>query len=231
MLKKYDVLQVADEVMTAFGRLGTLFCSDYYGIKPDLITIAKDLTSAYAPLSGVIVADKMRQVLVEGSDHLGSLGHGWTNWAHPICFAAGVPNLELIDEMELETNARETSANFCAELAKTVGAHENVGDVGGDSIRGGSPVRRRRGRTGVLRRLAEDRAAGATAPAAKRRHQPRHAAGRHSWSCPAALPDPRAADLVFEDSVLGQECVCQSLRSITTPQKNRSDHHDNPASN
>ena len=56
MLKKYDVLLIADEVVTGFGRLGTMFGSDHYGIEPDLITIAKGLTSAYAPLSGVIVA-------------------------------------------------------------------------------------------------------------------------------------------------------------------------------
>ena len=66
VLKKYDILLVADEVVTGFGRLGTMFGSDHYGMKPDLITIAKGLTSAYAPLSGSIVADKIWQVLVRG---------------------------------------------------------------------------------------------------------------------------------------------------------------------
>jgi L-2,4-diaminobutyrate transaminase len=134
VLKRYDVLLVADEVVTGFGRLGTMFGSDHYGIKPDLITIAKGLTSAYAPLSGVIVADKVWQVLVQGSDKLGSLGHGWTYAAHPICVAAGVANLELIDEMDLVTNAGETGAYFRAELAKAVGGHKNVGDVRGDGM-------------------------------------------------------------------------------------------------
>ncbi|MGX9176847.1 aminotransferase [Mesorhizobium sp. BHbdii] len=134
VLKKYDVLLVADEVVTGFGRLGTMFGSDHYGIKPDLITIAKGLTSAYAPLSGVIVSDKVWQVLVQGSDKLGSLGHGWTYSAHPICVAAGVANLELIDEMDLVTNAAETGAYFRAELAKAVGGHKNVGEVRGDGM-------------------------------------------------------------------------------------------------
>ena len=58
VLRKYDILLVADEVVTGFGRLGTMFGSDHYGIEPDLITIAKGLTSAYAPLSGVIVSDR-----------------------------------------------------------------------------------------------------------------------------------------------------------------------------
>jgi L-2,4-diaminobutyrate transaminase len=71
---------------------------------------------------------------VQGSDKLGSLGHGWTYAAHPICVAAGVANLELIDEMDLVTNAGETGAYFRAELAKAVGGHKNVGDVRGDGM-------------------------------------------------------------------------------------------------
>lgn len=134
VLKKYDVLLVADEVVTGFGRLGTMFGSGHYGIKPDLITIAKGLTSAYAPLSGVIVADAMWQVLVQGSDTLGPIGHGWTYSAHPICAAAGVANLELIDELGLVENAGSTGAYFREELAKAVGGHANVGDVRGDGM-------------------------------------------------------------------------------------------------
>jgi len=134
VLQKYDVLLVADEVVTGFGRLGTMFGSDHYGMAPDLITIAKGLTSAYAPLSGVIVSDRMWQVLVEGSDRLGSLGHGWTYSAHPICVAAGIANLELVDDMDLPRNARETGAYFRAELANAVAGHRHVGDVRGDGM-------------------------------------------------------------------------------------------------
>ena len=72
VLTKYDILLVADEVVTGFGRLGTMFGSDHYGMEPDLITIAKGLTSAYAPLSGSIVSDRMWQVLVQGSDEFGA---------------------------------------------------------------------------------------------------------------------------------------------------------------
>jgi L-2,4-diaminobutyrate transaminase len=134
VLKKYDILLVADEVVTGFGRLGSMFGSDHYGIDPDLITIAKGLTSAYAPLSGVIVGEKMWKVLVEGSDKLGPIGHGWTYSAHPICAAAGVANLELIDEMGLVKNAGETGAYFRGELAKAVGGHKNVGEVRGEGM-------------------------------------------------------------------------------------------------
>jgi L-2,4-diaminobutyrate transaminase len=134
VLKKYDVLLVADEVVTGFGRLGTMFGSDHYGIKPDLITIAKGLTSAYAPLSGVIVSDKVWNVLVEGSDKLGPIGHGWTYAAHPICAAAGIANLELVDELNLVENAGSTGAYFRSGLAAVLAGHRNVGEVRGDGL-------------------------------------------------------------------------------------------------
>jgi L-2,4-diaminobutyrate transaminase len=134
VLKKYDILLVADEVVTGFGRLGTMFGSDHYGMEPDLITIAKGLTSAYAPLSGSIVSDRMWQVLVQGSDQLGPIGHGWTYSAHPICAAAGVANLKLIDDMNLVQNAGETGAYFRAGLAEALGGHANVGEVRGDGL-------------------------------------------------------------------------------------------------
>ncbi len=134
VLMKYDVLLVADEVVTGFGRLGTMFGSDHYGIRPDLITIAKGLTSAYAPLSGVIVSDKVWNVLVQGSDRLGPIGHGWTYSAHPICAAAGIANLELIDSLELVKHAGEVGAYFRKALAEAVGGHANVGEVRGDGL-------------------------------------------------------------------------------------------------
>ncbi len=134
VLEKYDILLVADEVVTGFGRLGTMFGSDHYGIRPDLITIAKGLTSAYAPLSGVVVSDKVWKVLVQGSDKLGPIGHGWTYSSHPICAAAGVANLELIDEMDLVTNAGEVGAYFRAGLAGAVANHRQVGEVRGDGL-------------------------------------------------------------------------------------------------
>lgn len=134
VLNKYDILLIADEVVTGFGRLGSMFGSDHYGIKPDLITIAKGLTSAYAPLSGVIVGDRVWKVLEQGSDQLGPIGHGWTYSAHPLCAAAGVANLELIDTLDLVTNAGETGGYFRAALADALGGHPMVGDVRGEGM-------------------------------------------------------------------------------------------------
>ncbi|MCK1495405.1 aspartate aminotransferase family protein [Bradyrhizobium sp. 180] len=134
VLKKYDILLIADEVVSGFGRLGRMFGSDHYDIRPDLITISKGLTSAYAPLSGVIISDKVWQVLVKGSDQLGSIGHGWTCSAHPICAAAAIANLELIDEMDLINNARDIGAYLQSALTEALGDHGNVGEVRGDGL-------------------------------------------------------------------------------------------------
>ncbi|MCP4559882.1 MAG: aspartate aminotransferase family protein [Bosea sp.] len=134
VLKKYDILLIADEVVTGFGRLGSMFGSDHYGIEPDLITIAKGLTSAYAPLSGVIVSEKFWRVLEQGSDEYGPIGHGWTYSSHPLCAAAGVANLELVDELDLVRNAGEVGAYFNAALKDTVGGHRHVGEVRGEGL-------------------------------------------------------------------------------------------------
>ena len=134
VLNKYDILLIADEVVTGFGRLGSMFGSHHYDIKPDLITIAKGLTSAYAPLSGTIVSDKVWEGLEKGTDEYGPIGHGWTYSAHPIGAAAGVANLKLVDEMGLVENSAKTGAYFNAAMAKALGDHTNVGEIRGEGL-------------------------------------------------------------------------------------------------
>jgi L-2,4-diaminobutyrate transaminase len=134
VLEKYDILLIADEVVTGFGRLGSMFGSAHYGLKPDLITIAKGLTSAYAPLSGSIVSERMWAVLERGTDEMGPIGHGWTYSAHPIGAAAGVANLTLIDDMDLVTNAGEMGAYFKKTMAEALGDHPHVGDLRGEGL-------------------------------------------------------------------------------------------------
>lgn len=134
VLDKHDILLVADEVVTGFGRLGTMFGSEHYGLKPDLITIAKGLTSAYAPLSGSIVSDKMWKVLEQGTDENGPIGHGWTYSAHPIAAAAGVANLKLLDEMNLVANAGEVGRYLNETMTQALADHPNVGEVRGEGM-------------------------------------------------------------------------------------------------
>jgi L-2,4-diaminobutyrate transaminase len=134
VLARHDILLIADEVITGFGRLGSMFGSDHYGIKPDLITIAKGLTSAYAPLSGSIVGQRMWDVLCQGTDENGVFGHGWTYSAHPIGAAAGIANLALIDELGLIQNATTVGTHLRAAMTEAVGAHPNVGEIRGEGM-------------------------------------------------------------------------------------------------
>jgi L-2,4-diaminobutyrate transaminase len=131
VLRKYDILLIADEVVTGFGRLGAWFGSQHYDMQPDLVTVAKGLTSAYLPLSGVIVGDKVWQVLEQGSDRFGAIGHGWTYSAHPSCVAAALANLDIIEREDLLANVREVGPYMLGALRDAVGNHPNVGEVRG----------------------------------------------------------------------------------------------------
>lgn len=134
ILERHDILLVADEVVTGFGRLGSMFGADHYGLKPDLMTCAKGLTSAYAPLSGSIVSEKMWKVLEQGTDENGPIGHGWTYSAHPIGAAAGIANLELVDRLGLVDNARDVGAYLNAQMQDALGDHAHVGEVRGEGM-------------------------------------------------------------------------------------------------
>lgn len=134
ILEAHDILLIADEVVTGFGRLGTMFGSDHYGLKPDLMTVAKGLTSAYAPLSGAIVSERIWRVLEQGTDEFGVFGHGWTYSAHPIGAAAGIANLELVDKLGLVPNAGEVGLYFTRAMADALADHPHVGEVRGEGM-------------------------------------------------------------------------------------------------
>jgi L-2,4-diaminobutyrate transaminase len=108
--------------------------SDHYGLTPDIITIAKGLTSAYAPLSGSIVSDDLFAILEEGTDRFGPFGHGWTYSAHPIGAAAGVANLKLVDSLGLVANAREMGGYFRTALAEALAGQRFLGDLRGEGL-------------------------------------------------------------------------------------------------
>jgi L-2,4-diaminobutyrate transaminase len=131
VLARNDILLIVDEVVTGFGRTGHMFGSDLYDLKPDFMTIAKGLTSAYAPLSGSIIGSRVFDVLMKGSDDFGPLGHGWTYSAHPIGAAAGIATLELVDRIGLVENARDTGPYLLQRLQDVIGDHPNVAEIRG----------------------------------------------------------------------------------------------------
>ncbi|GLQ56472.1 aminotransferase [Devosia nitrariae] len=131
VLAAHDVLLIADEVVTAFGRTGKVFGSHTYGMRPDIITIAKGVTSAYLPLSGSIIGERVWKVLAEGNDKLGPIGHGWTYSGHPLCAAAANANLDIVEGEDLVGNARDAGAYFQQRLHDAFDDHPLVGEVRG----------------------------------------------------------------------------------------------------
>ncbi|MFC3166339.1 aspartate aminotransferase family protein [Ciceribacter thiooxidans] len=136
VLKKHDVLLIADEVITGFGRTGSMFGSQHYGIEPDLITVAKGLTSAYFPLSASIVGEKVYNVLEEGADRVGAFSHGYTYSGHPIGAAAANAVLDIVEKEDLPGNAKEVGAYFQKQLKEKFAQLPIVGEVRGVGLMG-----------------------------------------------------------------------------------------------
>lgn len=136
VLRKHDVLLIADEVITGFGRTGSMFGCHHYGIEPDLITIAKGLTSAYFPLSGSIVSEKIYQVMEDGAAKVGAFSHGYTYSGHPIGAAAANAVLDIVEKEDLTGNARIVGAYFQKRLAAAFAQLPIVGEVRGVGLMG-----------------------------------------------------------------------------------------------
>lgn len=131
VLAKYDVLLIADEVVTGFGRTGEMFGSHKYGIKPDLVTVAKGLTSAYAPLSACIVGQRIYEVLDAGALKVGAFSHGYTYSGHPIGVAAANAALDILEREDLPGNAARVGEYFQKTLREAFGDSPIVGEVRG----------------------------------------------------------------------------------------------------
>jgi len=116
VLRKYEILLIADEVITGFGRTGRMFGSQLYEIQPDLITIAKGLTSAYAPLSGVLIGERVYTAMEAGSAEAGVFPHGYTYTGHPVSVAAANANLDILEREQLAANAADVGEYMLAAL-------------------------------------------------------------------------------------------------------------------
>ncbi len=136
VLKKYDVLTVSDEVICGFGRAGTYWGAEAVGYKPDMITCAKALSSAYLPISAVLVSQKILDAMREQSDKVGVFGHGYTYGGHPVCAAAALATLKRYEELGTTSNAREVGAYFQKRLAERKD-HPIVGEVRGIGLMAG----------------------------------------------------------------------------------------------
>ena len=122
---QYDILLVVDEVICGFGRTGQWFGSNTYNIKPDIITMAKGISSGYIPLSGIMVGNRVTETLV---DEGGEFYHGYTYSGHPVACAVAIENLKIIREENLIENSRNTSV-YLEERMKEIADHPLVGEV------------------------------------------------------------------------------------------------------
>ncbi len=125
---QYDVLLVADEVITGFGRIGNMFASTTYGFEPDMITCAKGMTSGYSPIGATIVSERVYEPFKHGTT---AFYHGYTFGGHPVSSAVALANLDIFEEEKLNENVRENSPLFRSTLEKLKDL-PIVGDVRGD---------------------------------------------------------------------------------------------------
>jgi 4-aminobutyrate---pyruvate transaminase len=135
ILKKYDLLLIADEVITGFGRTGNMFGSQTFGMAPDIMTMAKQLSASYLPISAVLVNDKVYAELVRQSEKIGSFAHGFTYSGHPVCAAVALETLAIYAERNIVEHVRKVAVPFQAmlhEFAKRryVGEVRGVGLIG-----------------------------------------------------------------------------------------------------
>ena len=126
IVDKYGILLLADEVITGFGRLGSWFGSQHYGIRPNLLTFAKAVTSGYIPLSGVIVDDKIVDALMAHDD---DFHHGYTFSGHPVACAVALKNLEIIERERLVPRVKEFAGPALGRLLAKFKDHPLVGEV------------------------------------------------------------------------------------------------------
>ncbi len=130
VLKKYDVLLLADEVINGFARTGNMWGSQTMGMKPDMMTTAKQLSSAYLPISALMISDKVYQGLVKESEKLGLFGHGSTYGGHPVSAAVALETLKIYEERDIVGHVQRVGPTLQDGL-RDYSDHELVGEIRG----------------------------------------------------------------------------------------------------
>ena len=135
VLKKHEVLLIADEVICGFARTGNMFGSQTYGLKPDILTLAKAVTSAYLPLSATVVSEEIYEAMLTQSDKLGVFAHGYTYSGHPVACAVALETLAIYEERDIIRHVRQVAPRFQAGLQRFA-AHPLVGEARGVGLLG-----------------------------------------------------------------------------------------------
>ena len=130
VLKKYDVLMLADEVICGFGRTGNMWGTQTYGMKPDMITCAKALSSSYIPIAALMISEPIYQAMVKESEKLGLFGHGSTYGGHPVAAAVALETLNIYEERDIVGRVRALGPRFQDGLRRHAD-HPLIGEVRG----------------------------------------------------------------------------------------------------
>ena len=136
ILQRHDILMIADEVICGFGRTGNAWGSDTYGIRPDMVTCAKQLSSGYQPIAALLMTDAVFEPIAEQSERLGVLGMGYTYGGHPVPAAVALRTLEIYEQDGIFAHVRRVSERFLARL-KALEEHPLVGEARGVGLIGG----------------------------------------------------------------------------------------------
>jgi 4-aminobutyrate---pyruvate transaminase len=136
VLRKYDILFVADEVICGFARTGNMFGSETFGIKPDIMTMAKALSASYQPISAVAISEPLYETFVQQSERFGVFSHGFTYSAHPVCAAVALETLKIYEERDIVGHVRSVMGELQLGLRKLM-QHPLVGEVRGVGLMAG----------------------------------------------------------------------------------------------
>ena len=148
VLERYDILLIDDEVITGFGRCGTLWGAEAFDMTPATITVAKALSSAYMPISAVIVPDSLYEPMVAASGQAGLFGHGFTYSGHPVAAAVALRALEIYEERGLYAHVRSVIPKFQQRLRR-LSQHPLVGEARGSGLLGFPWLQTERGSTNL----------------------------------------------------------------------------------
>ena len=135
VLKRYDILFIADEVICGFGRTGRMFASETFRLKPDMITVAKQLSSAYLPISALFINEAIYQAVKKGSDEVGTFGHGFTYSGHPVAAAVALETLKIYEDDGIIEHVRSVMSPFQKRL-KDLNKFDHVGETRGRGLIG-----------------------------------------------------------------------------------------------
>jgi 4-aminobutyrate--pyruvate transaminase len=135
VLRRYDILFIADEVITGFGRTGNMFGCETFGIEPDIMTVAKALSSAYLPISATVISEKIAEAITKHAGKLGNFAHGFTYAGHPVSAAVGLETLKIYAERDILSHVRQVGP-YLQERLQALAAHPLVGEARGVGLIG-----------------------------------------------------------------------------------------------